>query len=42
MGYASVNASSAILSRDLGEDSHRVSFGADWSDLNVLLRRVHI
>ena len=36
MGYASVNASSAILSRDLGADSHRVSFGADWSDLNVL------
>ncbi|MEP1597012.1 MAG: LPS assembly protein LptD [Hyphomonas sp.] len=36
MGFASVNASSAILSRDLGEDSHRVSVGADWTDLNVL------
>lgn len=36
MGFASVEASSAILSRDLGADSHRVSVGADWSDLNVL------
>ncbi len=35
-GFASVNASSAILERDIGEDSHRVSVGADWSDLNIL------
>lgn len=35
-GFASVNASSAILSRDLGVDSRRVSVGADWSDLNIL------
>jgi len=35
-GFASVNASSAMLSRDLGADSRRVSVGADWSDLNIL------
>ncbi len=36
LGFASVNASSAILSRELGEDSQRVSLGADWADLNIL------
>ena len=36
LGFASLNASSAILSRDNGADSHRVSVGADWSDMNVL------
>ncbi|MEZ5954586.1 MAG: LPS assembly protein LptD [Hyphomonas sp.] len=35
-GFASVNASTAILTRDVGEDSQRVSVGADWSDLNIL------
>ena len=35
-GYASVDASSAILSRDLGADSRRVSLGGDWTDLNIL------
>ncbi|KCZ51612.1 hypothetical protein HY3_01355 [Hyphomonas pacifica] len=35
-GYASVNASSAILSRDVGADSRRVSLGGDWTDLNIL------
>lgn len=35
-GYAAVNASSAILSRDAGADSRRISVGADWSDLNIL------
>lgn len=36
LGFASVNASSAILTRELGEDSQRVSLGADWADLNIL------
>ena len=35
-GFASVNLSSAILNRDIGVDSQRVSLGADWSDLNIL------
>tara|TARA_R100000365_G_C2748506_1_gene80237 strand:+ start:7144 stop:9333 length:2190 start_codon:yes stop_codon:yes gene_type:complete len=35
-GYASLDASSAILSRDLGADSRRVSLGGDWTDLNIL------
>lgn len=36
LGFASVNASTAILTRELGADSHRVSVGGDWSDLNIL------
>lgn len=35
-GFASVNASSAILTRDVGADSHRVSLGADWSHMKIL------
>ncbi len=35
-GFASVNASSAILSREVGADSHRVSLGGDWSTMKVL------
>ncbi len=36
LGFASVNASSAILTRELGADSQRVSVGADWADMNIL------
>ena len=35
-GFASVNLSTAILNRDIGADSQRVSLGAEWSDLNIL------
>ena len=35
-GFASVTASSASLTRDVGADSQRVSLGADWSNLNIL------
>lgn len=35
-GFASVNASSAILTRDVGADSHRVSVGGDWTTMKVL------
>ncbi|MCA8900818.1 MAG: LPS-assembly protein LptD, partial [Hyphomonas sp.] len=35
-GFASVNASTAILTRDVGADSQRVSVGAEWSDLDIL------
>jgi len=35
-GFANLNVSSAILSRDVGADSHRVSAGADWRDFNLL------
>nr|WP_225908096.1 LPS assembly protein LptD [Hyphomonas sediminis] len=35
-GFASVNVSSAVLTRDVGADSHRVSAGADWSTMKVL------
>lgn len=35
-GFASLNASSAILTRDIGADSHRVSLGADWSHMKIL------
>ncbi|MDP3460561.1 MAG: LPS assembly protein LptD, partial [Hyphomonas sp.] len=35
-GFASVNVSSAILTRDVGADSHRVSAGAEWRDFNLL------
>lgn len=31
-----MNASSAILSREVGADSHRVSLGGDWSTMKVL------
>lgn len=36
LGFASVNASTAILTRDVGADSQRVSVGAEWSDYNIL------
>ena len=35
-GFAAVNASSAMLTRESGLNSQRVSVGGDWSDLNVL------
>ena len=35
-GFAAVNASSAILTRDVGADSHRVSLGGDWNTMKVL------
>jgi LPS-assembly protein len=35
-GFANVNVSSAVLTRDVGADSHRVSAGADWRDFNLL------
>lgn len=35
-GFANVNLSSAVLTRDVGADSHRVSAGAEWSDFNIL------
>jgi LPS-assembly protein len=35
-GFASVNASTAIISRDVGEDSQRVTVGADWSTYKIL------
>lgn len=35
-GFAAVNASTAILTRDVGADSHRVSVGADWSTMKIL------
>ena len=35
-GFASVNASTAALTRDVGTDSQRVSVGADWSAYNIL------
>ena len=35
-GFASVNASTAILTRDVGTDSQRVSVGADWSNYKIL------
>ncbi|WP_291050232.1 LPS assembly protein LptD [Hyphomonas sp.] len=36
LGFASVNASSAILTREVGADSHRVSLGGDWSTMKIL------
>ena len=36
LGFASVNASTAILKRDVGTDSQRVSVGGDWSDYKIL------
>ena len=35
-GFAAVNASSAMLTREVGADSQRVSVGGDWSNLTVL------
>lgn len=35
-GFAAVNVSSAMLTRDIGADSQRVSVGGDWSNLSVL------
>ncbi|HRJ02359.1 MAG TPA: LPS assembly protein LptD [Hyphomonas sp.] len=35
-GFANVNLSSAVLTRDVGADSHRVSAGAEWRDFNLL------
>lgn len=35
-GFANAKVSSAILTRDVGADSHRVSAGADWRDFNLL------
>ena len=35
-GFAAVNASSAMLTRDIGADSRRISVGGDWSSLSVL------
>lgn len=35
-GFANANVSSAILTRDVGADSHRVSAGFDWRDFNLL------
>ncbi len=36
LGFASVNASTAFLTRASGADSQRASIGAEWSDMNVL------
>lgn len=36
LGFASVNASTAFLTRSSGADSQRASLGAEWSDMNVL------
>jgi LPS-assembly protein len=35
-GFANVNLSSAVLTRDVGADSHRVSAGGEWRDFNLL------
>lgn len=35
-GRTGLEASAAILTRDEGEDSQRVSLGADWSNLHIL------
>lgn len=36
LGFASVNASTAFLTRASGADSQRASLAAEWSDMNVL------
>ena len=36
LGFASVNASTAVLQREFGQDSQRVSVGADWSNYQIL------
>ena len=35
-GFANLNISSAVLRRDVGADSQRVSAGAEWRDFNLL------
>lgn len=35
-GFANANISSAILTRDVGADSHRVSVGGDWRNFHLL------
>lgn len=35
-GFAAVNVSSAMLTREIGADSQRVSVGGDWSKLDIL------
>ncbi len=35
-GFAAVNVSSAVLTRDIGAASQRISRGGDWSNLSVL------
>ncbi len=35
-GFASLQGSTAVLTRETGADSHRYSLGADWSDANIL------
>ena len=35
-GFATANISSAILTRDVGADSHRISAGGEWRDFNLL------
>jgi LPS-assembly protein len=36
LGFAAINASSSVLTREAGINSRRVSVGAEWSDLNVV------
>ncbi len=36
LGFATVNASSAVLTRETGADSGRVSAGAEWRNVNLL------
>lgn len=36
LGFASINASTASLTREIGADSQRVSLGADWSTQRIL------
>ncbi|MFN7179166.1 LPS-assembly protein LptD [Hyphomonas sp.] len=36
LGFANINLSSAVLTRDIGADSHRISAGAEWRDFNLL------
>ncbi|KCZ90573.1 hypothetical protein HHI_13580 [Hyphomonas hirschiana VP5] len=35
-GFASVTASTAILTREVGADSHRASLGGDWNTMKIL------
>ncbi|MGA1341782.1 MAG: LPS-assembly protein LptD [Hyphomonas sp.] len=36
LGFVNANLSSAILTRDIGADSQRISAGAEWRDFNLL------
>lgn len=36
LGFAKATVSSAVLTRDVGADSQRVSAGAEWNDFNLL------